>query len=258
MLPLIQDLGLLGDGVLVAVIFDFQPVQLRRQPDHGDAVFLHPQGYREQNQLGKQCKQDNSQTVMMQKTIAQPQQRRQRDADDLGDGEAGGIFLCYAGTIASIADRHGSCSSKGFPVRNIQHRRRDGQCQHAGVRFTCRRIGIIQPDIHGVARDQLLRDSKGKASTAGGLFLQKFAIYTETHPLAFVLHRHQIKGENKVSPLIVRHREHPFGKVTTGPGIALLGVEQAIIHIGLLSRSGRGVFHNLPQGIFDGIGNYPV
>ena len=71
----------IGHLVRVAEIFDLQPVDRRFQADHFNAVRVHPQGYRQQDHLGHEGKQDHSQAVVARHAVGDPHQPAKRRAD---------------------------------------------------------------------------------------------------------------------------------------------------------------------------------
>ena len=71
----------IGYLVRVTEILDLQPVHRRFQADHFDAVRVHPQGYRQQDHLGHEGKQDHSQAVVARQAVGDPHQPAKRRAD---------------------------------------------------------------------------------------------------------------------------------------------------------------------------------
>ena len=71
----------LGHLVRVAEILDLQAVDGRLQPDHFDAVCMHPQGHGQQDQLGQEREDDHRQAVVSREAVGQPHQPPQRRAD---------------------------------------------------------------------------------------------------------------------------------------------------------------------------------
>ena len=80
---LIELLSLLGNGVLIPVIPDFQRVEIRCQLHHFDAFALHPAADRKQDDLCQQREKDDSRQVAACPVVAQRHQGVERDRNVL-------------------------------------------------------------------------------------------------------------------------------------------------------------------------------
>lgn len=80
MLPLVQRLSLLRDGVLVPLVLDLQAVQLRGQRYHAQAVPVCPQRHRKKDNLRQQRENHDGQPIAAAQRIA--------PTDDIPQGDS--------------------------------------------------------------------------------------------------------------------------------------------------------------------------
>ena len=59
------------DAVLISGIEFFDLVHFRLETDHFDGIFLHHQGYRQQNELGNQCEEDDGCSIVLHDIVAE-------------------------------------------------------------------------------------------------------------------------------------------------------------------------------------------
>ena len=79
----VQQCLFIGHLVRVAEILNLQPVHGRLQPDHLDAVCMHPEADGQQNQLCHEGEHNHSQAVIAGQAVSHPHQPPQRCADYL-------------------------------------------------------------------------------------------------------------------------------------------------------------------------------